>query len=47
LRWGEGEDGQLDVGELEAEDVGHDQDGVLGAAVLGHGHVCMDYVFVN
>jgi hypothetical protein len=27
-------DAQLDVGELEAQDVGHDQDGVLGAAIL-------------
>lgn len=44
---GGGEDGQLDVGEFEAEDVGHDQDGVLGAAILGHGDICTDYAFVN
>lgn len=28
------QDAQLDVGELEAQDVGHDQDGVLSAAVF-------------
>ena len=44
---GRGEDAQLDVGEFEAEDVGHDQDGVLGAAILGRDNVCTDYTFVN
>lgn len=33
----------MDVREFEAEDVGHDQDGVLGAAILGRDNVCTDY----
>lgn len=36
---------QLHVWELEAEDVRHDEDGVLGAAVLRVGHVRADCMF--
>lgn len=33
---------QLHVGELEAEDVGHDQNSILGTAVFGVDLVCAD-----
>jgi hypothetical protein len=40
---GEG-DGQLDIWEFKAEGVGHDEDGIFGAAVFGVGEVCANWV---
>lgn len=37
-------DEQLDVGEFEAYDVGHDEDGILSTAICCGGDVCADCV---